>query len=81
MFKNILIVTFNEQCDSALYVLKYYLVDPMVEHKQIFGTLPILDSSSHDNFKVHTKHTYKKGLTSRMDQKDGKGRRDEEKLQ
>lgn len=61
-FKRILVETFVEPCTSALYTLKYHLLDQLVEYKRRLGLIPVQHSSPHEHFNVHINQVFKRTL-------------------
>lgn len=59
-FKQIVVATFDEQCDSGLHTLNYHIPDPMVEDLRTFGALSVLDGTIYEYFNVHIKYAYRR---------------------
>lgn len=54
-FQSLLVRTFGEHCNSGLYILKFHLLDHVVEDLRLFGTLSVLDASRFEQYSVSIK--------------------------
>lgn len=62
---NMLVEILNEHCDSGLYILKYNILDSMVEGTRRFRTVTVFDITPHEHFKVHIKQAFRRTLQRR----------------
>lgn len=58
-FKRSLVRTFSENCNFALYTLKYYLLDQVVQDLQKSNTLSVSHASQFEQYNVNIKHDYR----------------------
>lgn len=58
-FKELLEMKVKETFDSGLYMLKFHLLDSIMELFDGFGSLVILDCSPFEKLNMHIKHAYR----------------------
>lgn len=59
-FERMLVDIFDGHCDSGLYILKYTLLDLVVESSRNFRTLSVLDSIPYEHLKCTPSTTIEK---------------------